>query len=231
VYPGLPNVIKADQGSVFTSNIWRDIVSISGVKLKLTPIESHNSLTVGERYHNLLHRIYRKVKHDHPAISESLALSLANKSMNDTTGPEGLVPTQLVFGIVPRLSANGPLPHHQERLLAMDSARREMDAIVSELRIKRALNSKTPSGATRVFRPRELVYLYRERPSQWMGPFPIFRVDEKTVYVRDGKDGKPYSVTSVKPQRPPNDISEYFMSNLHSVLHSALLASQPCTSL
>jgi hypothetical protein len=67
-------------------------VSISGVKLELSPIESHNSLSVGERYHDPLRRICRKVRHDFPTITEHLALSLANKAMNDTVGPEGFVP-------------------------------------------------------------------------------------------------------------------------------------------
>ena len=88
VYPGLPHVIKADQGSVFTSQRWHDILSLSGIKLELSPIESHNSLTVGERYHDPLRRIYRKVRHYFPTLMESLALSLANKAMNDTVGPE-----------------------------------------------------------------------------------------------------------------------------------------------
>jgi hypothetical protein len=81
-----------------------------GVRLELSPIESHNSLTVGERYHESLRRIYRKVRHDFPTITEALALSLSNKAMNDTIGPEGLVSTLLVFGIISRLSADGSLP-------------------------------------------------------------------------------------------------------------------------
>jgi hypothetical protein len=230
VYPGLPNVIKADQGSVFTSSRWRDIVSLSGVKLELSPIESHNSLTVGERYHDPLRRLYRKVRQDFPAISEPLALSLANKAMNDTIGPEGLVPTLLVFGTVPRLSTTGSFPNQNERMLAMDSTRREMDAIVSELRIKRALTSKTAPGATRVYNPGELVYVYRERPDKWIGPFPIIRIDGKTVYVRDGIDEKPFSITSVKPHHTPVDISNYFMSELRTVFHSLLEASPPRAS-
>jgi hypothetical protein len=151
VYPGLPNVIKADKGSVVTSALWRDIVSISGVKLELSMIESQNSLTVGERYHDPLHRIYRRVRHEFSTITEHLALSLANKAINHTVGPEGLVPTLLVFGIIPRLSADEFLPNQHNRMLAMDSARREMDTIVSKLRKKRGLSSKTPPGAIRVY--------------------------------------------------------------------------------
>jgi hypothetical protein len=155
VYPGLPHVIKADQGSFFPSPRWHDILSLSGIKLELSPIESHNSLTVGERYYDPLRRINRKVRHDFHNLSESLALSLANKAMNDTMGPEGLVPTLLVFGAVPRLSiGDRPPPNKSDRMLAMDNARREMDAIVSDLRIKRALSSKSTPGATRVFHPR-----------------------------------------------------------------------------
>jgi hypothetical protein len=99
-----------------------------------------------------------------------------------------IVPTLLVFGIIPRLSADGSLLNQHDRMLAMDSARREMDTIVSELRIKRALSSKTPPGAIRVYLPGELVYVYRERPAKWIGPFPITKIDGKTVYVRDGQD-------------------------------------------
>jgi transposase InsO family protein len=103
VYPGLPHFIQADKGSVFTSPRWHDILSLSGIKLELSTIQSHNSLSVGERYHEHLRRIYRKVRHYFPNLSESLALSLANKAMNDTMGPEELVPTLLGFGTFPRL--------------------------------------------------------------------------------------------------------------------------------
>jgi hypothetical protein len=198
-YTGLPNVIKSDQGSVFTSERWQELTSLSGVILELSPIESHNSLTVGERYHDPLRRIYRKVRHDFPAIPGSLALSLANKAMNDTMGPEGLVPTLLVYGTLPRLSLHDKLPSQSRRFLAMEAARREMDAVVSELRIKRALDSNTPPGAERTFKPGELVYVYRERPQEWLGPYPVVQVDGKTVYIRDGSHTKPFSVTAVKP--------------------------------
>jgi hypothetical protein len=75
-------------------------------------------------------------------------------------------------------------------MLAMDNARREMDTIVSELRIERAPSSKTPPGTIRVYLPGELVYAYRERPAKWIGPFHITKIDGKTVYVRDGQCSK-----------------------------------------
>jgi hypothetical protein len=115
-------------------------------------------------------------------------------------------------------------------MLAMDSARREMDTIVPELRIKRALSSKTHPGAIRVYLPDELVYVYRERPAKWIGPLHIAKIDGKTVYVRDGQDEKPFSITSVKPHHAPVDISNHFMSELRQVFHSTLLNSSSRSS-
>jgi flavoprotein len=94
-------------------------------------------LTVGERNHDPLCRKYRKVRYDFPIISEATALSLAKIAISDTIGTEGIVPTLLVFGTVPLLSPSVHLPNQNERMLAMDYARREMDAIVSKLCIKR----------------------------------------------------------------------------------------------
>jgi hypothetical protein len=46
--------------------------------------------TVGESYHDPLRRIYRKLLHDFPTITEHLTLPLANKAVNDTVGPKAL---------------------------------------------------------------------------------------------------------------------------------------------
>jgi hypothetical protein len=73
--------------------------------------------------------------------------------MNDTVGHEGIVPILVVLGMIPRLSADGSPPNQHDRMLAMDSSRREMDKVVSELRIIRALSSKTPPGAIREYLP------------------------------------------------------------------------------
>jgi hypothetical protein len=119
--------------------------------------------------------------------------------MNDHMGPEGLDPTLVVYGTLPRFSLNDKLPSQSTRFLAMETARREMDAIVFELRIKRALACLTPPGADLSFSPGELVYVYRERSQECLGPYPVVQVDGKTVYIRDGNHVKPFSVAAIKP--------------------------------
>jgi hypothetical protein len=40
---------------------------------------------------------------EYPSVTAELRLALSVKAMNDCVGPEGLVPSLLVFGVMPRL--------------------------------------------------------------------------------------------------------------------------------
>lgn len=70
--------------------------------MEYSGVESHNSLGSGERYHGPLRRIFNKIKYDNSKMKRELVLSLTLKAINDTMGPEGLVPTLLVLGALPR---------------------------------------------------------------------------------------------------------------------------------
>ena len=61
------------------------------------------TLGTGERYHGPLRRIFKKVSDEYSSVSADLRLALSVKAMNDCTGPEGIVLSLLVFGVMPRL--------------------------------------------------------------------------------------------------------------------------------
>ena len=55
-----------------------------------------------------------------PNIDVILALQLASKTMNRNMGPKGLVPSLLVFDLLPRFTASStPLLPHAARMEAM----------------------------------------------------------------------------------------------------------------
>ncbi len=59
--------------------------------------------------------------------------------MNDTSSLEGFLPTYLVFGCIPCFSSTESiLPTQQQRMEAIQAARREMAIITAELRIRKA---------------------------------------------------------------------------------------------
>jgi hypothetical protein len=65
---------------------------------------------------------------------------MAVKAINDSTGPDGIVLTLLVFGAYPRLTKDSPpLPSITERTEAIYKAIKEIRRIHAERYIKEAL--------------------------------------------------------------------------------------------
>jgi hypothetical protein len=61
LYLGYPNRTLVEQGIIFTSPRWKELIDLNGSVLQLSDIESHKSLGVGERYHAQFRRICHKI--------------------------------------------------------------------------------------------------------------------------------------------------------------------------
>jgi hypothetical protein len=103
LYVGLPQFILTDQGPVFLSAQWKHGCDLGKVHLRYTGIELHNSLGSGEQIHSKLRAVFNKISSEHLKLSRELRLSIAVKGFNDIAGPDGLVPSLLVLGALPRL--------------------------------------------------------------------------------------------------------------------------------
>lgn len=89
---------------------------------------------IGDNYHDPLRRIFHKVMRGRPGHCKELVPALANKAINDIMGPEGLVPSLLIFGSVPRVPAGTIGLHDREkRIYMLQCARNEMERITSKL--------------------------------------------------------------------------------------------------
>jgi len=71
------------------------------IKVKEVPVKAHNSVGKVERYYAPLRRVYKIISLELEDASEELTLQMAVKAVNDSAGPDGLVPTLLVFGAYP----------------------------------------------------------------------------------------------------------------------------------
>jgi hypothetical protein len=78
------------------------------IEVKEVPVEAYNSVGKVERYYVLLRRAYEIISLELKGISEELTLQMAVKAVNDFAGPDGLVPTLLVFGAYPRMTDDSP---------------------------------------------------------------------------------------------------------------------------
>ena len=134
------------------------------------------------------------------------------KAINDTLGPEGIVPLALVFGEYPSIlsfiGANLPRPTLAESVSAAQDARKIMSKHMAQVRVKRALKHRTPKAADCTFSPGDKVLVWMEsqinnRIGLYKGPFTVLSFDpeSKIVLVEEdpGKIPKRYSVAQVKP--------------------------------
>jgi hypothetical protein len=109
VYLGPPDQIVYDAGKNFSSVEFRQQARAMAIEVKEVPVKAHNSVGKVERYHTLLRRVYKIISLELNSASEELVLQMAVKAMNDSAGPDGLVPTLLVFGAYPRMTNDSPL--------------------------------------------------------------------------------------------------------------------------
>jgi hypothetical protein len=222
LYTGFPDSILTDQGSVFQSEDWKNACEGAGIILRSTGTESHNSLGVGERYHHPLRRIFEKISFDYQSLDQETALSIATKTMNDLAGPEGLVPSFLVFGVIPRWTTSLPIPENAARLTAIQVARAEYEHLVARMRLATALSRNVPAAADYVFKSGDVIYIYREQQKQWTGPHTISRVLEKAIWVR-GDDGVTERQFNVSQCRPAPTILEDDREQSHLQLYTTIV--------
>lgn len=202
IYSGFPNRIRTDQGSVFTSQRWRELTDMSGIELRLSGVKAHRSLGIGERLHGPLRRIYNKIAMDYPSSSASILLKIAVKAMNDTIGENGLVPSKLVFGITPRFPIiSTDLPNQRNRMAALARAQMEMNSIVSERRVQSALTKEIPPAANRTYQLGERVLVFSELSKCWEGPYTVIHVLGRMVTVSsiDGSYRQTFNAFQMKP--------------------------------
>ena len=226
IYTGLPNRILTDRGSQFKDK-FIDLARKSDVDVISTGIEAHASLGLCERYHEPLRTTVRKIKIAHPNAKKDVVLACAAKAMNDSLGPEGLVPSALVFGEFPRVRTpsepTSERPTLSQRSQIAQQARREMNRIMAEQRLKRALHHSVPPASDRSYEPGDKVLVWRkkqiaQRMGEWLGPFKVVSTDyaKKLIYIRDADvdPARPFKVTQVKPYLSAETLSRSFLCDI-----------------
>ena len=108
VYLGPPDVIVHDEGTNFSSIEFRGNARAMSIDIKEVPVEAHNSVGKVEKYHGPLRRAYTIISEEVNDASPDSILQMAVKAVNDTAGPNGIVPTLLVFGAYPRMTNESP---------------------------------------------------------------------------------------------------------------------------
>lgn len=162
---------------------------------------------------------------DHRTSDPHTVLALSVKAMNDTLGPEGLVPYPLVFGEFPKVHTKSETPNERAVLASRAKlahvARTKMEKHMAELRVKRALKHSTPSTSDCAYEPGGQVLVWREkqvdnRIGEWLGPFTVLAGHEtkRLVFIQDIRVGaaRPCNVAQLKLYHAPETLAHSFFT-------------------
>ncbi|KAI1005021.1 hypothetical protein K3495_g3195 [Podosphaera aphanis] len=201
-YLGPPDIISHDAGKNFVSKEFREYAQNVVTQTKGVPVESHHSIGLVERYHGPLRRIYKIITAEIPGINKNLALQMTFKALNDTAGPDGLVPTLLVFGAYRRMTDSSvPSPTVSQRSNAIQVAMKELNRINSYRKINNALNMRNGPSTTELhdLPLNAPVVVWREsntgQAGHWDGPFSLISISDET-YTLNLPSGPTHIVTS-----------------------------------
>jgi hypothetical protein len=102
------------------------------------PFEAYNSISKVEQYHVLLRRVCEIIRNKFQNnISAKLALQIVVKIVNDSAGPDGIIPTLLVFGAYPQITDDSsPLPFITKRTETIRKITKEIQRFHTERQVK-----------------------------------------------------------------------------------------------
>lgn len=206
-YLGPPEIINHDAGTNFTSSEFQQYSISLGIETKEIPVESANSMGIVERYHKPLQRAYNIIKEETKSTDKSLILQMSIKAINDTAGPDGIIPTLLVFGAYPRmLRLDPPAPSIATRAKAIQKAMAE----VSKLRLQKQVTAalRTRNGPASIAQNIPLgteILVWRTHRKQWEGPFKLLSLERENAVVQLPSGPTTFRSTSIKPY-PNNDL-------------------------
>lgn len=229
IYIGFPECILTDQGSVFISKEWNSNCDLAQIRLIHTGTESHNSLGLCEKYHSTLRTIFQKLRCDFPNLPCDIALAKSVQAMNETVGPHGLVPSLLVFGVIPKIPniSQYESPNQKERLKAAQTARATYEKIVAKSIIDRGIKKIPPPSSDHVYRPGDFAYVYREGIKQYTGPHMIATVDGKSVRLHLGEKfgPRPFNISQIRPahNNPHSEENLEKLLNSHGILWTEII--------
>jgi hypothetical protein len=177
-----------------------------GIKVKIVPVKAHNSIGIVERYHGPIRRAYLIITTEIQGIDKDMALQMAFKAINDTAGPDGLVPTLLVYGALPRMvEYDAPSPTVTQRSAALRKAMAEIQKLRAKRQVTDALNTRNGPSTTDIhdLTLNSDVLVWREgntgQPGSWEGPYRLVAMNNESCVLALPHGNTTFRSTSVKP--------------------------------
>jgi hypothetical protein len=110
---------------------------------------------------------------------------MAIKAVNDTTGPNGLVPTLLVYGAYLRISnLDPPALSVIDRAAVIQKAMAEIVKLRAKQTVNKALHHRNRPNTTLIYDlPLNSKVLIWRKSGNWTGPYCLLAIEGETCYI------------------------------------------------
>src|SRR6266700_6791503 len=144
---------------------------------------------------------------------------MAVKAVNDTTSPDGLVPTLLVYRAYPRISKlDPPAPSITEQAAAIRKAMAEVVKLQAKQTVNNALHHRNGPNTTSVHDlPLNSEVLVWRKSGNWNGPYRLLAVKNETCYVQLPSGPTSFKNTSIKPYFRPKNTHDIKLDKLKAI--------------
>ena len=200
-YIGPPEYITHDAGRNFISKEFQQYATAMAISTKAVPVEAHWYVGLVERAHPALRRAYQIITDECKDIHKELALQMAVKAVNDTAGPDGLIPILLVYGAYLRMSnLDPPAPSVIDRAAIIRKAMAEIVKLRAKQTVNSALHHRNGPDTTPIHNlPLNSEVLVWRESGNWTGPYRLLAVEGETCRVQLPNGPTSFRSTSVKP--------------------------------
>lgn len=150
------------------------------------PIEAYNSIGLVERYHVPLRRTYDIISKELPLFKKEERLQIIVKTINDTTGLNGLIPTLFIFGTYLRISREDRLTiSNVERAAIIKKAITEVHRCYDTQKVVDAINIRNSLKVTAILALplNSDVLIQRENELYQSGPYKLVIIHGYTCKI------------------------------------------------
>jgi hypothetical protein len=103
---GPPDNIIYNTGKNFVFIEFKQYTKSIIIQITEIPVEAYNSIRKIKRYHTFLRQAYKIIYNELRDTSTKTSLQITIKTINNSAGPDGIIPTFFVFSIYPRIIEN-----------------------------------------------------------------------------------------------------------------------------
>ncbi|KHJ32126.1 hypothetical protein EV44_g3759 [Erysiphe necator] len=201
-------LLESRTRSSFVSREFNQRASSMAITAMSVPVEAHWSIGLVERYHHTLRRCYKIITEElkDSVTSKDVRLQMVIKTVNDSAGLNGLIPTLLVFGIFPRMcNLDAPSPDITKRASATKSAVDEVIRVRAKREVNESIGQRNGPSTTLVnnLTMGSKVLVIREGiaggSGRWTGLFELLSFERETWIVRLSNGPTNLRSTVVKP--------------------------------